>query len=237
MISESYEIFVAAQRGVVPDGENKCKFLCQCHDDHKPSATAAIGDNGDVVVHCFSCDATLVDMVHACGLTMDALKLNSRKQRSSEPFKKGSFGLLKLAIEFYEKKLGPCTHKWEYKVDGRTVGYVLRFDPPGGKEFRPIWKDGNGWTASAPKENRPLYGVDDIVDGCTVYVCEGEKACDAARSIGLVAVSPMNGAKSPHKTDWSPVKGHDVVILRDNDQAGLDFATRVAELCSKAGAL
>jgi len=233
-LSESYEIFVSAQKGVVPEGQGKCKFLCPCHDDTNPSAHASIGENGKVVAHCFSCNATFVSMVHASGLTMGKL-FPSRKTE----FKKGSFATPTIAIKFYETKcgLGPLTSKYAYQVNGVTVGYVARFDPPGkDKEFRPIWKDGRDWIVKAPKENRPLYRGDDIKDGCTVFVTEGEKACEAAKSINLVAISPMNGAKSPHKTDWSKVKDHDVVILRDNDDAGLEFANRVAGLCLKAGA-
>ena len=237
-LSPSYDRFVSLQKGVVSEGSDKCRFRCPCHEDHNPSAGAAIGENGLVIAHCHGCGASLIDMIHAVNSTKAAIFGDDRpKVERKEPFKKGSFGLLKQAIAFYEKKIGPITAKYEYKVGGKTVGWVARFDPPGkDKEFRPIWKDGNGWIVSAPKENRPLYRGDEIKDGDTVYVTEGEKACDAARSIGLVAVSPMNGAKSPHKTDWSKVKGHDVVILRDNDDAGLQFAEKVASLCLEAGA-
>ena len=233
-MSESFDIFVAAQTGVISQGPGKCKFLCPCHDDSNPSAHASIGDNGKVVAHCFSCNAKFVDMVHASGLTM--AKVFPKSERNT-PFKKGSFVTPAIAIKFYEKKLGPMTAKWTYQVNGSTVGYVVRFDPPGQKkEFRPIWKDGRDWVVSAPKENRPLYYGDSIKEGSKIYVTEGEKACDAAKSIGLTAVSPMNGAKSPHKTDWSKTKGHDVVILRDNDEAGIEFANKIAQLCLKAGA-
>jgi uncharacterized protein (DUF927 family) len=71
-----------------------------------------------------------------------------------------------------------------------------------------------------------------------VLVAEGEKAADAAAAMlpGFVAVSPMNGAKSPHKADWSHVKGRDVLIWPDNDEPGAKFAQAVARLCLAAGA-
>ena len=41
-----------------------------------------------------------------------------------------------------------------------------------------------------------------------VLVCEGEKAADAAAALfpELTATTPMHGAKSPAKADWSPLE-------------------------------
>lgn len=46
----------------------------------------------------------------------------------------------------------------------------------------------------------------------------------------------MNGAKSPHKADWSPLAGRAVTIWPDNDKPGRDFATAAARLAHAAGA-
>lgn len=242
-MNSSAEIFLAKQRGVKSAGQGKWKCYCPVQEatgEHDPSLNVAIGDNGDVIAHCPVCDATFVDMVHASNLTMaEVFEERNRHTKATKTESKAGLRFQKpeLAIKFLEQKIGKFTAKWAYVVNGETVCYVARFDPLcKEKEFRPISRNGNAWEIKAPAEPRPLYRGDDIVDGCTIYVCEGEKACDAARSIGLIAVSPMNGAKSPHKTDWSKVKGHDVVILRDNDQAGIEFAAKVAELCTKAGA-
>ena len=77
---------------------------------------------------------------------------------------------------------------------------------------------------------RPLYRLPDLKDASRVYVAEGEKTVDAARSIGLTATTSAHGSKSPHKTDWSPLSGKECVILPDNDDAGLDYASGVTEL-------
>ena len=66
-----------------------------------------------------------------------------------------------------------------------------------------------------------------------VYVCEGEKAADAARALGLVATTSAHGSKSAAKTDWSPLAGHEVVIVPDADDAGERYADDVAGLLAK----
>ena len=56
------------------------------------------------------------------------------------------------------------------------------------------------------------------------------RAADAARSIGLVATTSMNGSQSPDKSDWKPLIGKTAVILPDNDEAGREYAETVADI-------
>ena len=53
-------------------------------------------------------------------------------------------------------------------------------------------------------------------------VSEGEKKTEAAQILfpDYVATTPMHGAQSPKKSDWSPVKGRCVIIATDYDEAG-----------------
>src|SRR5262249_10184992 len=71
-----------------------------------------------------------------------------------------------------------------------------------------------------------------------VIVVEGEKKVDAVKRLfpDYAAVSPMNGARSSQKTDWTPVAGRSVVIWPDHDEPGDKFAEAVARLATKAGA-
>ncbi|WP_323697015.1 CHC2 zinc finger domain-containing protein [Thiorhodovibrio litoralis] len=110
-------------------------------------------------------------------------------------------------------ELGKPKASWVYHdQQGRPICIIHRFDPPGkGKEFRPqIW-DGKDWHWKAPPEPRPLYRLHKLTapPEAPVVVCEGEKAADAAAKLLPQAVSttPMNGAQSPRKSDWTPVRG------------------------------
>ncbi len=132
--------------------------------------------------------------------------------------------------------LGPATAKWDYfNEDNKLIACVYRYDPPGGKEFRP-------WDVASKKhrapEPRPLYNQPGIKDAKEVVLVEGEKCADALIKQDITGTTAMNGAKAPiEKTDWSPLKGKDVVIWPDNDEAGTEYAERAAEAIAAAGAI
>ncbi|MEI6558514.1 MAG: DUF927 domain-containing protein [Rhodospirillaceae bacterium] len=146
---------------------------------------------------------------------------------------------------------------------GEPEGYICRFnlvdeagnpaiDPATGKqkkEFRPlrhgtkIGRNGKPWVAFHWKgwgDNRPLYRQPELMADADklVIVCEGERKADAVPMLfpDSIGVSPMNGAQSPSKTDWSPLAGRKVVISTDHDAAGLAFGDAVHALLKAAGA-
>jgi hypothetical protein len=138
-------------------------------------------------------------------------------------------------------ELGAPAARWLYRnPEGAVLSYMVRFNQPnGGKDYLPrtLWRRSNGkfyWRWKNTPPPRSLYGRELLAAGpdACVVVTEGEKACDAARLIfgDCVVVSPMNGAKAPHKADWAPLEGRDVVIWPDNDNVGADFATGVAHI-------
>ena len=148
----------------------------------------------------------------------------------------------------HHPKLGAWSHRWSYRnADGSLSGYVCRFDTPAGKEMRPLrWGRRRGrvgwhWKGWAGDDARPLYGLAELTAApdAPVLLCEGEKSADAAA--GLIgppwaAVASMNGAKSPQRTDWTPLAGRDLVIWPDNDEPGAAYAREAALLALKAGA-
>jgi putative DNA primase/helicase len=71
-----------------------------------------------------------------------------------------------------------------------------------------------------------------------VLVVEGEKAADAAKAIfpDMVAVTSQGGSKASDKSDWSPMRGRNVIVWPDKDQAGADYAAKVTALAKLAGA-
>ena len=78
-----------------------------------------------------------------------------------------------------------------------------------------------------------MYGLPDLAGAKRVYVSEGEKAADAARSIGLTATTSAHGCESPDKTDWSPLAGKECIILPDHDAPGGKYADAVAAILAK----
>ena len=124
---------------------------------------------------------------------------------------------------------------WPYRdANGRKVCFVGRYNKADGdKEFWPRtwWKNRNTgeerWRWKNVPDPRPLYGLELLAQrpSAKVMVVEGEKCADVARRIfpDHVVVSPMNGAKSPQKADWSPLRARDVTICGDNDKPGEAF--------------
>jgi archaellum biogenesis ATPase FlaH len=105
--------------------------------------------------------------------------------------------------------------------DGRTV--YRTYDDRGRKKFRQSGNTGG----------RDLYrieGLDEISTGTAIYVVEGEKDVHAVESVGGVAVCSAMGAGKAHLFDWSPLAGHTVVIVADDDEPGRRHAMQVNDL-------
>lgn len=166
-------------------------------------------------------------------------------------------------LAFKHPKLGEPSRFWPYHIaDGGLAGYVCRWDftdadGAPAKEILPVtYCDlGNGkrdWRSKGMPAPRPLYGLPAIIarPDAVVIICEGEKARDAAAVLfpDMVATTPAHGAKSPHLTDFDPLKGRQVVIATDFDEPGRkndkgkplhpgqDFGDKVCELTRDAGA-
>ena len=100
------------------------------------------------------------------------------------------------------------------------------------KKIRAVPKaDPAHWFDRKMKEIRRVpYRLPELIKSDqTIYVCEGEKDCDALFKRGLTATTSDNGAGN-----WKPelnkfFKGRNVVILEDNDEPGRKHGKIVAE--------
>lgn len=128
-----------------------------------------------------------------------------------------------------ELRSGEVTQYPYVRADGSIALIILRFDfDDGSKGFRPIHPVDGGWQVGDPSGPLLLYRFPDQVEASRVYVCEGEKAAEGGRQLGLTCTTSAHGSKSPQRTDWSPLAGRDVVILPDNDDEGRMYAHKVA---------
>ena len=135
------------------------------------------------------------------------------------------------AVAELERQHGPRSALWTYhNAEGEPVGMVIRWDTPTGKTFRPVSRRGTGWVIGGMSRPRPLYQLPTLADARRVCICEGEKAADSLRSIGLIATTSVHGSGSAKETDWSPPAGKEVGIFPDNDDAGRQYANEVAAI-------
>ncbi len=130
---------------------------------------------------------------------------------------------------------GEPSMTWPYHdADSGLVGYICRWDYTNAegkpaKDYLPItYCDlGDGrqeWRAVGFPTLRPLYRLPKILarPDAPVLICEGEKTADAAAKLfpEMVATTPPHGAQSPHKADYTPLAGSQVLIWPDADQPG-----------------
>lgn len=105
------------------------------------------------------------------------------------------------------------------------------------KTYRPIHRVKDGWMSGDPAGKLPLYMLRTLGDATRVFVLEGEKCVKLAAGLGLVATTPAHGAQSPHKSDWSPLAGKEIVILPDADAPGEGFAKLIKKQLSSLSPL
>lgn len=210
---------------------------CPAHEDRKASLSVSAGDDGRALVNCHK-GCSVEAVVSAIGLTVRDLMPpdpSAAPNRHGKPKPDGkAFPTAKEAVAELERRHGKRSALWTYhNSHGDPVGLVVRWDRPEGKDIRPVARHGDGWRIGAMPDPRPLYCLPELTSAKLVIVTEGEKAADAARSIGFVATTSAGGSQVAVKTDWSPLSGKEVWILPDNDPPGQKFANTVAAILAK----
>lgn len=178
-----------------------------------------------------------------------APKAKSKTQQPTAVSKSAkTFPSMAAVVCMYERLCGKTSSIWTYSDSaGTPVMAIFRWDAVAStgdskgrsKEIRQCSRRGDVWVCEALPAPRPPYGLTRLLSVPSsepVYVCEGEKPTDAARELGLVAITSSGGAGAAAKTDWSSLAGRNVVILPDHDMAGEKYACDVARLAQKAGA-
>jgi hypothetical protein len=211
---------------------------CPAHDDQNPSLSIREAPDGNVWLNCFA--GCTREAILNC-LHLDATDLLPKgedlSRRSAEPQRRKVYGTVREAALAYG--LGEPSSEWIYRdADGNEVGRVLRWPTVPNKTFRPLSKHPNGWTKSGMSAPRPLLYLPKLLAApeSPVYVAEGEKCVDALKSLGLLATTSFGGALAARQTDWAPLAGRRVVVLPDNDEAGVQFATSVQDILLAVGA-
>jgi putative DNA primase/helicase len=123
--------------------------------------------------------------------------------------------------------------KWTYAdASGKPVAVVYRFNHPitGKKTIRP-WDVARGeWKHL--EGLRPLYNLPEILAAPLdrpVVLVEGEKTAEAVREVGYVATSMMGGAQAARVTDWTPLRGRNIIRWADADPPAEPGKARAAD--------
>jgi len=114
---------------------------------------------------------------------------------------------------------------------GALLFQVCRFQP---KDFRQRAPDGNGgWRWKMDGIQRVIFRLPEVLAaikaGQTIYICEGEKACEALVKLGCAATCSPGGANKFRQEYAAHFAGADCVVLPDNDAPGRQHAASVAK--------
>lgn len=209
----------------------KCR--CPAHEDSRASLQINVRGNGDgrPTVHCFAgCapQSIFKSIEEQTGFHFEAREMKSNRTQDKIP------SIYPAPIDWQPiryKQMAPVKH-WKYfNADGELMFAVHRYDSFEGKVIRPysvqdrngnhVWGQGLGGLYPLP-----MYNLTEVLARPTdkVLIVEGEKACDAAKTIpelaDFVVLAYQGGAKTWKKTDWSPLKGRSIFLWPDNDDAG-----------------
>lgn len=226
------------------------RFLCPAHDDHTPSAD--FNGETDRLWHCFSCRAggdayDLVKTVKQCGFKEAAEWIEQqglvKSHDLAKPLKKPSLKVhrgypeallaARYSVQLKKGRNWEPSLQTEYRhPDGSTAFYVVRFEPPdkSDKDIRQISQAEGGYVCKGYAGKRPLLDVCNLDKSLPVVIVEGEKACEAARKIGLQATTWAGGSEAVGKTDWQSLKGFEVTIWPDRDKPGIEAAYRIGRI-------
>ncbi len=175
--------------------------LCPAHADKNPSLSIHIRYN-KILVHCHagcSREAVLAALViEARELSLDAHDVKAR-----------------------------VVAEYPYMDEHRGLLFqVVRLEP---KSFRQRRPDGlGGWIWNLSGTRRVLYRLPEVLNAKSVLVCEGEKDCDTARGLGLVATSNPGGAGKWCEEYVETLRGKRVAFIADADEPGRKHAQQIA---------
>ena len=137
--------------------------------------------------------------------------------------------------------VGSIVRSWIYRDgSGEDAFRILRVDYRDAqgarlKTYRPCHQGEDGrWRLAKPAGLLPLYNLPAVCAAAAeaiVPVLEGEKCVEIAIGLGLAhATTSAHGAQAPQLTDWSPLAGRVVAILRDEGPRGAEYAAKVAAI-------
>ncbi|MFO0814522.1 MAG: AAA family ATPase [Gemmatales bacterium] len=134
--------------------------------------------------------------------------------------------------QFADGTLAHETLRFEFNENGQTDKTIRHITPV----FGGFVVGMNGVSSGIPLFNLPA--ISSLAPGCDILKVEGEKTHRATVRMGYYATTSIGGSASgwASKSDWSPLKGHHVVIIPDNDGPGEKHAGEVVRLATGAGA-
>ena len=171
---------------------------CPAHADKNPSLSIKVS-GGKILLHCFG-GCTVEAICSALGIKVCELFVQNGNHRNrnqdsewGKPWPDG-------------EPLGKPSAVYDYGDESDALLYqVGRFerikDDKREKTFRQRQPDGKGgWIANINGVRQVPYCLAKVLKAKAVLVCEGEKDCESAEKLGIVATTNSGGAGSGQRS-------------------------------------
>jgi len=198
---------------------------------HKNGTPAFNLYENDTKWKCFSCGkgGSIIDLYLAVN------QMEATKENAAQAIKDLSeqFGL---PTPTFPKKIGTREHTY-YNADGSTFGMKVITTLSDGRKT-PCWylydPETRVYSKGLQGQKAPLYNAHILhnMDEGTVFITEGEKDADTlSRLDDISATTIPNGAGFSQWIDLynDGLQGKDIIILTDNDEAGRNYGSKVAQ--------
>ncbi len=174
--------------------------LCPAHADKNPSLSIDVRD-GKALLHCHA-GCTPEAVCDAAGVKMRELFA-------------GGGSVPRVVAEYTYQDEG-----------GELLFQVVRYEPKGFHQRQPDGKGGWVWNLNGVR--RVPYRLREVLAAKSVLVCEGERDCDSAAKLGLVATCNPGGAGKWREEYAEALRDKHVAIVADADDPGRRHAQQVA---------
>lgn len=184
------------------------------HNDSDPSChiTADL-EEGSLKAWCFGCGKNGAELLPFVGLDKhDLFFLPGAEDQKAEPLDWAT-------VKGQSTKEPVATYTYTDAV-GDPVRRKCRYEP---KDFRWQHWAGEEWASGKGDGPEYPYNLAGVLKSEIVYLVEGEKSADRLIELGLAATS-TGGSQSWNKAVSPWFEGKTVIILPDNDAAGIAYA-------------
>lgn len=211
----------------VSQHDSELSFSCPYHDDSTPSCYL------NTSKRCFYC--------HGCQAkgSLTSLLMHVRKVDKAAALRLMAESTGQ-KVDFHEPDMRAEAIYSYHDVQGRLVKQVLRYPGKGFSQRRPA--GGGDWIWDAHGMSPMLYKLDLLRFSTVICICEGEKDCDTVSELNLYGSSgdSVIATTSGNAESWRDhladhLKGKQIVLMPDADEAGAKFAAAIQASLNSRG--
>jgi hypothetical protein len=203
-------------------GGDEFKANCPFHDDSNPSFNFS-NQTGQYFCHGCQAKGDAFDFyakTHGLNVTGDFPAVLE-----------GIAANFNIPSEQRKEQRGKVVATYDYlDADGKLLFQVCRIEPGKNgkpKDFVQRRPDGNGWTWNLKGVEPVLYRLPQLKKADEVLIVEGEKDADNLVRLGFCATTCPMGAGKWRDRYTAALKGKNIVLIPDNDEAGQNHEKKV----------